>query len=227
MATKPKIQPSVIYRDADGNKIPIPTSEHLDATTRKARVIASDEQLFAARLREEVRLIKKAMEGSSLQVQLTDLETTLARLKLGVTEASKATPALVRLRAEFSDLAVAFGRVLSELREHAENDHGTKLLQLLSEHEDLTTLIMRTKNSLLANTTTEIVAGAAAAATVELEYVPSIITSIEAIDATARTFTKLLEETTDYTFVAGAKDVTCVTDQSTQLLRITYKRQTI
>ena len=106
-------------------------------------------------------------------------------------------------------------------------DVDQRMIEFLTKTDELETLIQQTKYSLLLNTTTEILAGAAASGTVTLQFPASAIVSIEAFVTATGTPVKLLAETTDYTHVENSTTVTCVTDQSANSLRITYRRYSI
>ena len=93
---------------------------------------------------------------------------------------------------------------------------------------DLELLTNRVKNSLILNTTSEVIAGPEpTVGLITLQHSAASIVSIESFDESSRAPVKLLDPASDYTHVSGSADVTLDTDQSANLLRISYSRSSI
>jgi len=101
----------------------------------------------------------------------------------------------------------------------------SKFTALASADEELGTTAKKIGKSLLSNTTTEIVDGVAVDETFELNHTAEAIVSIDAYNGTTGALIKLLNiDGTDYEHTSGDKVVTCKTDQSANILRVVYTR---
>jgi len=113
---------------------------------------------------------------------------------------------------------------LTRLNKHL-GETASKFTSLVSADEVLETTAKKIGKSLLTNTTTEIVDGVGVDETFELGHTAEGVVSIEAYDGTTGALIKMLNiADTDYEHVSGDKVVTCKTDQSANILRVVYTR---
>lgn len=240
------------FRDSDGDTSSVQTAESTLKESRKS-VFEADELLIALskRIAASQDAAKEQAAGSTLalddlelqllrrlhamQTELADATAKLSKLNVTAIEQSTLTAQqLNQLKADLAAQALQITKISNETTEalliltqklntHTHEERQSVQIAL----QELEYFVHHVKNSLLNNSTSELIPGVVAAAAIELAYHAKSITNIEAYDATTRVPIKLLDPASDFTHAAGTNVITCDTDQSAALLRVTYLRKSI